>query len=160
MNGPDRPATNSRCRYFWRQTLDSANTNTFSKLRLMCRDQTPQNPDEVIIQCGNAKCRSWLHAKCIAEDALERAIEAQAPVGKKRKSAGSTQKNGGPRQPKMSPSATAMAASKDGSLMAEFFIADLPADRPADKTEIVITDAAGETRSEEMKCLLCSETLD
>lgn len=34
--------------YFWRQTFDCANTKTFSKLRHVCIDQAPVNPDEVL----------------------------------------------------------------------------------------------------------------
>lgn len=145
------------CRYFWRQTYDYANTKSFSELRQICRDQTPQNPDETILQCSSAKCRKWMHVKCIAEDALERATEGKEAPAKKRKSQGSnTKKKGRPRE--LSPTATAMATTE--SLIAEVFIAELPAETPAGRTEIVVTDEDGTQTSEEVKCLLCGEVVE
>ena len=61
--------------YFWRYSYDFANTKTFSELRKMCIDSAPQNPDEVILQCGSAECRKWQHVKCITETAVQSAGE-------------------------------------------------------------------------------------
>ena len=63
--------------YFWRQTYDVANTKKFSKLRTICIDNKPQNPDEMILQCANAECRKWQHVKCIAEAAVKQAGKSQ-----------------------------------------------------------------------------------
>lgn len=43
------------------------------ELRKICVDDAPQNPDEMILQCGNKECRRWQHVKCIAEAAVEAA---------------------------------------------------------------------------------------
>lgn len=77
--------------FFWRQTFDFANTKTFSvwqhenhfllyrhtnshqALRAICIDKAPQNPDELIVQCSSGDCRKWMHVRCIAEKALQRA---------------------------------------------------------------------------------------
>lgn len=76
--------------YFWRQTYDHANTKTYSvwhstplwasqdadviqALRHICIDKAPQNPDELIVQCSEEACRKWMHVRCIAEQAVQRA---------------------------------------------------------------------------------------
>lgn len=77
--------------YFWRQTFDYVGSKTFSvgifyelceanvrltrmqKLRQICKDNRPQNPDEMIIECSNEGCRNWLHANCIVEQAAKAA---------------------------------------------------------------------------------------
>ena len=86
--------------YFWRQTFDFANTKTFSvrqehaiaetkeplltrdsqALRKICVDDAPQNPDELIVQCSSGDCRKWLHVRCIAEQAHQRASESTRPI--------------------------------------------------------------------------------
>lgn len=43
------------------------------KLRQICKDNRPQNPDETIIECSNEGCRNWLHAKCVVEQAAKAA---------------------------------------------------------------------------------------
>lgn len=48
-------------------------TNGFQALRQICIDKAPQNPDELIVQCSNGDCRKWMHVRCIAEKALQRA---------------------------------------------------------------------------------------
>jgi hypothetical protein len=44
-------------------------------LRKICIDDAPQNPDELIVQCSNGDCREWMHVRCVAEKALQRARE-------------------------------------------------------------------------------------
>lgn len=50
-------------------------TRKLQALRKICVDDAPQNPDELIVQCSNGGCRKWLHVRCIAEQALQRASE-------------------------------------------------------------------------------------
>ncbi|KAK5133253.1 hypothetical protein LTR08_007987 [Meristemomyces frigidus] len=144
--------------FFWRQTYDFANTKTFSALRLICRDQSPQNPDEMILQCSNKECRKWMHVKCIAEDALERAGKEQPTSAKKRKSSGSTRRK--TKAKALSVSESCSAASHSDTVSAEVFIANTPKDHPAETTETVITGADGEKQSESVRCLVCGEEVE
>ncbi|KAK5120438.1 hypothetical protein LTR85_006377 [Meristemomyces frigidus] len=144
--------------YFWRQTYDFANTKTFSKLRSICRDQSPQNPDEMILQCPNKDCRKWMHVKCIAEDAVERAGGAEEPRTKKRKSAGAAKKKGRAKEFEMSTSCS--AAAQVDSVSAEVFVAGAPKEDPAKTTEIVVTNADGEKQTENVRCLVCGEEVE
>lgn len=145
-------------RFFWRQTFDFANTKTFSELRLICHDQAPQNPDEMILQCSNKDCRKWMHLKCIAEDARDRASADEEPSVKKRKSVGSAKRKGRGKDVKMSSGASAFA--QNDTVSAEVFVADSPKDDPATTTEIVITGADEEKRSEIVRCLICGEAVE
>ena len=113
----------------------------------------------MILQCSNKDCRKWMHVKCIAEDAAERAKEAQEPSAKKRKSTSSAKrKSKGGKESDISPSGSAFV--QNDSVTAEVFITDAPPDKPAEKTEIVITDAEGERRIEEVCCLTCGKAVE
>ncbi|KAM0722448.1 hypothetical protein Q7P37_001889 [Cladosporium fusiforme] len=152
--------------FFWRQTYDFANTKTFSALRTICVDEVPQNADELIVQCSNGECRKWMHVRCIAKKALERAIEDQAPH--KRSSKAHKQK-GKLKNPANNPYLTAVADASRNLTTAEVFIKDLPK-RPnaeenefvitAEETEIVITTESREQYSEELCCLFCGSQVD
>jgi len=100
-----------------------------------------------------------MHVKCIAEDAAERAKEAQEPSAKKRKSAGTAKrKSKGGKDSDISPSGSAFV--QNDAVTAEVFIADAPPDKPAEKTEIVIIDAEGAQQREEVCCLTCGQAVD
>ncbi|ORY19438.1 hypothetical protein BCR34DRAFT_595405 [Clohesyomyces aquaticus] len=69
---------------FWRQTLDvMANTMgakkkkkgpILSTLPKHCIDNTPFNPDQILIQCSH--CEIWLHGPCIEEQAIRDAYQS------------------------------------------------------------------------------------
>ena len=99
-----------------------------------------------------------MHVKCIAEDAVVRAGEIQEASANKRKSAGSAKRKS--KAKSLNPSESCSAAAHSDTLSAEVFIADSPKDNPAKTTEIVITGADGEKRSENVRCLLCSEEVE
>lgn len=61
--------------YFWRQTYDAAYTKTYSELEHFCIEDAPHNPDDMIVQCDQDHCKRWMHVKCIARDAAQRASE-------------------------------------------------------------------------------------
>ncbi|KAF2772105.1 hypothetical protein EJ03DRAFT_267548 [Teratosphaeria nubilosa] len=171
--------------FFWRQTYDLVNTTNsseaFSKLRHLCIDDAPQNPDEMIIQCKNPACEKWLHVTCIAEDALDRALqdmdgdEIKAKV--KRKSiAGSGKKRGKCREimegddqagPVVAPAATRtknrvrVQVFVKNDISSQLVSSNIVPDNGAEKTEIVITDENGERR-EPVRCLFedCGAAID
>ncbi|KAH5052278.1 hypothetical protein HBI24_160120 [Parastagonospora nodorum] len=60
---------------FWRQTFDVGKPKgkQLSKLRSMCIDKAPCNPDEGVVQCPS--CSKWLHSRCLEERAV---ADAQA----------------------------------------------------------------------------------
>lgn len=177
--------------YFWRQTFDFANSKTFSvrsklkhrnlvipltcaqTLRKICVDDAPQNPDELIVQCSNGDCRKWMHVRCIAERAVQRARElamVSSQVSKAnillivedeaapKRSSKAQKKKGKPKNPANNPNLTAVAAASKGTVSAEVFVKGHP-DRPnveaAEEDEIVITTEDQEQYSEDVCCLFC-----
>lgn len=81
------------------------------KLREICVDEAPQNPDEMILQCANEECRKWLHLKCIAEDAVQRASE-----GESEKQKASSKRKSQVKSQRLSPTPPALAAAQITSL--------------------------------------------
>lgn len=182
--------------YFWRQTFDYVNTRTFSvsgsssssdclptnpskKLRLICIDSAPQNPDELILQCSNETCRKWLHVKCIAERAAQQAgkvVQTQLSsasdtdlhiayhaTSKKNGASSAAKKRGRPKNLFISDESPAVAKAVKGPFTSEIFIKDLPQcddAKPATSTEIIITDDKGEQHSEDICCLFCDEVVE
>ncbi|OCK77517.1 hypothetical protein K432DRAFT_304029 [Lepidopterella palustris CBS 459.81] len=63
---------------FWRQTYNIRPKNNETPLSLPkhCIDQVPCNPDRLLIQCSNPKCKKWLHAVCIESAAVKEAYAA------------------------------------------------------------------------------------
>ncbi|KAH9826738.1 hypothetical protein Tdes44962_MAKER09964 [Teratosphaeria destructans] len=168
--------------FFWRQTYDLVNTTNpseaFSKLRHLCIDDAPQNPDEMIIQCKNPACEKWLHVTCIAEDALDRALqdmdgdEIQAKV--KRKSIAGSGKKRGKNTPGDDQAGTLIApvvtlrkhrvrvqVFVKNDISSQLVSGNITLDKGAEKTEIVITDESGERR-EPVRCLFedCGAAID
>lgn len=186
--------------YFWRQTFDFANTKTFSvwqdhallglerilltrnlqELRKICVDEAPQNPDELIVQCSSASCRKWLHVRCIAEQALQRASEFDAtwdickrnitdhlPVddqaAPKRSSKAQRKKSKSARKSVSNPKTTPVAEVSKSSTKVEVFFKGHPdgaKGEPATEDEIVITTEDGEQYSENVCCLSCGAEVD
>ncbi|KAJ9634198.1 hypothetical protein H2199_009082 [Coniosporium tulheliwenetii] len=60
---------------FWRQTWD-ARSRMLSAPREHCVCRKPFNPDKLLIACSNQSCRIWMHAECIAADAVRGAHKA------------------------------------------------------------------------------------
>lgn len=143
---------------------------------MICIDNTPINPDEMIIQCSNAKCRKWLHVNCIAEQAVKEYekgtsidmaplipaddITANGP----KKAANTPKKRGRPKNVKINPEtkASGLATNKQGTVSAEVFIKgvpDGPNDTPSASSEVVLIDSDGQEHAEDLLCLHCSETI-
>ncbi|KAG9763092.1 terpenoid synthase, partial [Aureobasidium melanogenum] len=60
--------------YYWRQTYHH-DTRILSSLNSICECRQPQNPDRLVIKCSNQTCGIWLHASCLAQDAVQRRIQ-------------------------------------------------------------------------------------
>jgi hypothetical protein len=65
---------------FWRQTFDVGKTKgkQLSKLRKICVDKAPCNPDGGLVQCPS--CSEWLHDRCLETRAV---VETQASSKRK-----------------------------------------------------------------------------
>lgn len=126
---------------------------------MICIEPAPHNPDEMILQCSNKACRQWLHVKCIAEAAVQRAFD-NAPTGSATKKA--AKKRAKPPALEMEPQSQAKA-NKD-QLYADIILEglpDKPGEKPASKSEIIITNSEdGSKRSEEVCCLVCGEVIE
>ncbi|KJX93211.1 ebs-bah-phd domain-containing protein [Zymoseptoria brevis] len=148
--------------YFWRQTLDHTGTRTYSKLRLICIDSAPQNPDQLILQCSDPACRKWLHVKCIAERAAQRAAD-ETSTTKKKGTQPAPKKRGRPKNLTISATSPAVAKASKGTYTAEVFLKGLtesPQAQPATHTEIIISGPDGEPLAEELCCLFCDTPIE
>ncbi|USW54885.1 Putative BAH domain, Zinc finger, FYVE/PHD-type [Septoria linicola] len=143
--------------YFWRQSYNLV-TKKFSELRKICRDQTPANPDEMIIQCSNQTCREWLHVKCLAEQALkdheaavkQGALDAENPRVKDEDNS-ATQAT-----------PAVYTQNKRKTIKAELYLKGDPKgldDVPASKSEIVII-ANGQPYAQDLVCLTCGVAIE
>ncbi|KAF2164080.1 hypothetical protein M409DRAFT_68019 [Zasmidium cellare ATCC 36951] len=150
--------------YFWRQTFDYVGSKTFSKLRQICKDNRPQNPDEMIIECPNADCGNWLHARCVVEQAAKAAAEEASGKAKS-----NTHKKRQSRNVYTDTNRTPPAAkAKQGNFTAELYLASPPSTEPdeisvkpaATKPEIIITDPKGEKQAQDLYCLCCSKPIE
>ena len=119
-------------------------------------DGTPQNPDELILQCANPECKQWLHVKCIAETAAQSANE-----GSGKKSAGAKRRKA--KDPDVVVTPPAQAAARAGSYLAEVYVEGLPDgpdDTPETKSRIVISnDDEDGKREEDLRCLFCDTAI-
>lgn len=162
--------------YFWRQTYDSATTRKFSKIRNICIDNKPQNPDEMILQCGNPDCRKWMHVKCIAETAVHKAaaapgkriIDTESPMSNLTTTADdaneSVARKARPKNEGITAKSVVSSKMENEGFTAEVLIKSLPngeGQTPAAETsEIVITTPDGENYSAAVNCLLCGKEVD
>jgi len=149
-------------------------------LRKICVDEAPQNPDELIVQCSSAGCRKWLHVRCIAEQALQRASESiksnlsacksimsdHLPVDDQaapKRSSKAQRKKSMSRKSVSKPNVTPVAEVSKGSTMAEVFFKGHPdgvEGESAKEDEIIITIEDGEQYSEKVCCLFCGAEVD
>ncbi|KAJ3499491.1 hypothetical protein NLG97_g273 [Lecanicillium saksenae] len=56
---------------YWRQAFE-CQTSQLSSIDLVCRCQTPANPDKTLVGCTNGACGKWMHLECLRDDVLER----------------------------------------------------------------------------------------
>ncbi|EXK79066.1 hypothetical protein FOQG_16305 [Fusarium oxysporum f. sp. raphani 54005] len=54
---------------YWRQAYD-CRTLELSSVELICKCQTPANPDKTLIGCTSSECGKWMHQECMACDIL------------------------------------------------------------------------------------------
>ncbi|KAF7552190.1 hypothetical protein G7046_g7491 [Stylonectria norvegica] len=54
---------------YWRQAWD-CRSHELSSVDLMCKCQTPANPDKTLIGCTNSECGKWMHSECLEHDVL------------------------------------------------------------------------------------------
>ncbi|KEY65178.1 hypothetical protein S7711_08286 [Stachybotrys chartarum IBT 7711] len=59
---------------YWRQAFDCRNSQ-LSSVELICKCETPANPDKTLIGCTNPSCGKWLHYDCLLDDLLTRTYE-------------------------------------------------------------------------------------
>ncbi|EXK75776.1 hypothetical protein FOQG_19459 [Fusarium oxysporum f. sp. raphani 54005] len=59
---------------YWRQAYDCRNWQ-LSSVELICKCQTPANPDKTLIGCTSSECGKWMHLECIAHDILMQVYE-------------------------------------------------------------------------------------
>ncbi|KAI6754220.1 hypothetical protein HG530_012734 [Fusarium avenaceum] len=54
---------------YWRQAYDCRNSQ-LSSVDIMCKCQTPANPDRTLIGCTSSECGQWMHRECLAHEVL------------------------------------------------------------------------------------------
>ncbi|EGU77768.1 hypothetical protein FOPG_19158 [Fusarium oxysporum f. sp. conglutinans race 2 54008] len=59
---------------YWRQAYDCRNSQ-LSSVELICKCQTPANPDKILIGCTRSECGRWMHHECMAHDILMQVYE-------------------------------------------------------------------------------------
>ncbi|KAG7421694.1 hypothetical protein DER46DRAFT_48417 [Fusarium sp. MPI-SDFR-AT-0072] len=59
---------------YWRQAYDCRNMQ-LSSVELMCKCQTPANPDKTLIGCTSPSCGKWMHHECMAHEILLQVYE-------------------------------------------------------------------------------------
>ncbi|RKL20550.1 hypothetical protein BFJ72_g15023 [Fusarium proliferatum] len=59
---------------YWRQAYDCRNPQ-LSSVELVCKCQTPADPDKTLIGCTSSECGEWMHHECMAHDILIRVYE-------------------------------------------------------------------------------------
>ncbi|EXK77181.1 hypothetical protein FOQG_18107 [Fusarium oxysporum f. sp. raphani 54005] len=59
---------------YWRQAYDCRNSQ-LSSVELVCKCQTPANPDKTLIGCTSSECRKWMHHECMVHDILMQVYE-------------------------------------------------------------------------------------
>ncbi|KAF4978058.1 hypothetical protein FZEAL_5523 [Fusarium zealandicum] len=59
---------------YWRQAFESRKSQ-LSSVDLMCKCQTPANPDKTLIGCTNADCGKWMHRECLSHEVLMKVYE-------------------------------------------------------------------------------------
>ncbi|KAK5112465.1 hypothetical protein LTR62_004222 [Meristemomyces frigidus] len=155
--------------FFWRQTFDAVGTRTFSTLRHICTDSTPQNPDQMVLQCPSPACGKWMHLKCIAEAAIA-PNSAQSPLSATKSNSVGKKVNRKPKTPDLTPGPNAQAKSVNpvSGVSAEVFIRGLRdglgeeagEGKGEERTRTVVTNADGGVEERDVACLFCGVAVD
>ncbi|KAH7112689.1 hypothetical protein EDB81DRAFT_873605 [Dactylonectria macrodidyma] len=56
---------------YWRQAFDCRNSQ-LSSVEVLCKCETPANPDRMMIGCTSTTCGKWMHEECLNYDVLMR----------------------------------------------------------------------------------------
>ncbi|KAH7133559.1 hypothetical protein EDB81DRAFT_105443 [Dactylonectria macrodidyma] len=59
---------------YWRQAFNCRNSQ-LSSVELMCKCETPANPDRTLIGCTSSECGKWMHHECLSHDVLTRVYD-------------------------------------------------------------------------------------
>lgn len=147
------------------------------ELRTICIDESPQNPDQMIVQCSAQNCRKWMHVLCIAEETLKRSrkhsfassgsseANKRCPVNdaKSKRSSKSQKRAIEPKNDLDGSKMTPIAESQRNGWLVQIYFKGHP-DRAetvaAKQDEIVITDPDGNRHSEEVCCLFCDSVIE
>ncbi|EWY79883.1 hypothetical protein FOYG_16948 [Fusarium oxysporum NRRL 32931] len=54
---------------YWRQAYDCRKPQ-LSSVDIICKCETPANPDKMLIGCSSSECGQWMHHECLAHDIL------------------------------------------------------------------------------------------
>ncbi|KAI1066994.1 hypothetical protein LB507_011624 [Fusarium sp. FIESC RH6] len=71
IESDDEEITDELC---WRQAYD-CRTSELSSVELICKCQTPANPDKTLIGCTSSSCGKWMHQECMVHDILMQVYE-------------------------------------------------------------------------------------
>ena len=55
--------------------IHHADFTSLQSVDLVCRCHTPENPDNMLIECTTKSCKEWMHEQCIIDDALRTAYK-------------------------------------------------------------------------------------
>ncbi|KAH8658920.1 hypothetical protein BGZ61DRAFT_465711 [Ilyonectria robusta] len=65
---------------YWRQAFDFCNSQ-LSSVDILCKCETPANPDRMIVGCTSTACGKWIYKECLNYDVLMR-VYGQLGTGK------------------------------------------------------------------------------
>ncbi|KAH6986726.1 hypothetical protein EDB80DRAFT_731905, partial [Ilyonectria destructans] len=65
---------------YWRQAFDCRNLQ-LSSVEVLCKCETPANPDRMMVGCTSTPCGKWMHEECLNYDVLMR-VYGQLGTGK------------------------------------------------------------------------------
>ncbi|KAI4734040.1 hypothetical protein E4T50_15414 [Aureobasidium sp. EXF-12298] len=124
--------------YYWRQTYHHDT-----------RILSPQNPDRLVIKCSNQTCGIWLHASCLAQDAVQRRIQqkgVKAEVDGREQAQKSVHKH--------HTQSDDDVAAEDNITVARIVALE------AEALKVVITDKnTGDQTEEAVHCLVCTQVV-
>ncbi|QKD57457.1 uncharacterized protein FOBCDRAFT_277091 [Fusarium oxysporum Fo47] len=59
---------------YWRQAYDCRKPQ-LSSVSIICKCETPANPDKTLIGCTSSECGQWMHHECLTHDVLMQVYE-------------------------------------------------------------------------------------
>ncbi|KAM0542078.1 hypothetical protein ACHAO7_010143 [Fusarium culmorum] len=71
IESDDEEITDELC---WRQAYD-CRASELSSVELICKCQTPANPNKTLIGCTGSSCGKWMHQECMVHDILMQVYE-------------------------------------------------------------------------------------